>query len=162
MSFNVGDEVEMKDGAKGTIDYLEDGIAYVILRTGVEMEIKEKDLMPVGSHALSIEAMRTGMTIEAIKEQKEIDERHERLAPIIVERMGALMSVAHNAHAKMNAMFGNADNWAFVSDVVRINVLAAVFNIPVEELYTAAETNNLSKIHFRMLYILGKVMTGSN
>lgn len=155
MSYKVGDQVEAKDGIKGTIVYIEDGIAYLELTNNAEMEFKVSDLVDVGTYHRKL--------------QEEMDKKYssnspnpainEETASAIIEKLGTLMNIAEATHNNINRMMGNSLTWSEATNVQKLNMIAVMFGRRAIDFVDAYNNNMLSRLHLVLLMELGEQLT---
>lgn len=145
--FKLDDTVEDKDGAQGTIVYIEDNLVYVELLSGVEMEYRTSDIFPVGTHQEKI-----NKRFEELKAKKTLNTTNsdnpllEASAVLIMKQMGNFTLMAEKFHNSVNDSFNQERNWKNASGQQQLNVLAAMLSISVREFYIAFTNETLPEL----------------
>lgn len=139
--FNVGDRIETLDGKfTGELVHLEDGIAYIELNSGVEMEFGESDLQAEGTVAKQTkeeDKARKNKRLGRIESDEYYDEVFAALPDVIKTIGSRTFSSLNGVIAKLcdktsesyeESLWGNANSWQ------KLNIISVTLGTTTEKL----------------------------
>lgn len=145
--FKLNDQVEDKDGAEGTIVYIEDNLVYVELLNGVEMEYKTTDIFPVGTHEAEInKRMKAHSDKQNSNNPSTSDALINIIANDILKQIPEMEKIAHIFHDGVNDKLGVPSTWEQATGQQKLNVVASMLSSKTELLYAAYATNNMKAL----------------